>query len=58
MKSLRDEKPWVLKRQDDNGNVFEIDSFKDKEEAERQQKILQERGHKQMYFIERKKIRP
>lgn len=57
MKSLRDEKPWVLSRQDDNGNVFEINHFKDKDEAERQKKILQARGHKQIYFVEKKEVK-
>lgn len=53
MKSLRDEKPWVLKRQDDNGNVFDIDSFADKEEAAQIGREYELRGHKQVYFVER-----
>jgi len=58
MKSLRDEKPWVLKRQDDNGNIFDMDKFADEAEAEEQRAIFERRGHKQTYFIERKEPKP
>lgn len=58
MKSLRNEKPWVLKRQDYNGNVYDIASFTSKEAAEHEQHVYEDRGHKQMYFVEKSKVAP
>ena len=58
MKSLRDEKPWVLKRLDDNGNVYEMARFKEKEEAERKRDEFAERQHKQTYYVEKNKVKP
>jgi hypothetical protein len=58
MKSLCDEKPWALKRQDDNGHVVEIDRFREKEEAERVKDEFEQRGHKQLYFVEKNKVKP
>lgn len=54
-KSLRDEKPWVLKRQDDNGHVEEMEYFADKDEAERERDKFEKRAHKQTYFVEKRK---
>jgi hypothetical protein len=53
MKRLRDEKPWVLSRMDDNGNTFEMERFETKERAEAERRIFERRGHKQAYFVER-----
>lgn len=55
MKSLRNEKPWVLKRTDDNGNTFEMARFEREEQAERERRIFEARGHKQAYFVERER---
>ena len=58
MKSLRDEKPWVLKRMDDNGNTFDMDRFETKEKAELERRIFESRGHKQTYFVEKRPPQP
>lgn len=50
-KSLRDEKPWVLSRLDDNGNEYDMDRFASEEEAERERRKFEARGHKQSYYV-------
>ncbi|MFO8010366.1 MAG: SPOR domain-containing protein [Dehalococcoidia bacterium] len=44
---------WQLKRQDDHGNIYFVGSFESQEEAEEVRKNFEEKGHKQMYWIER-----
>lgn len=44
-------KKYVLKRQDDNGNVFDIEIFENFEEAHEQAKKFTERSHKQFYWV-------
>lgn len=43
---------YTVKRQDDNGQVFEVGSFESREEAERVCEELTAKGHKQMYWVE------
>lgn len=43
---------WVVKRQDDNGHVFEIARFSSSLEAEAVAAEYEARGHKQMYWVE------
>lgn len=43
---------WVLRRQDDNGNRFEVDRFKSYAKACAQADILTARGHKQFYWVD------
>lgn len=44
---------WALWRQDDNGNRVLMRRFAEIEEAEREQRAYEARGHKQTYWIER-----
>ncbi len=44
--------PWVLLRQDDNGNRYEISRFPSREEAEGAASEFEARGHKQLYYVE------
>jgi len=43
---------WALWRQDDNGNRVLMRRFAGIEEAEREQRAYEARGHKQTYWIE------
>lgn len=43
---------WRVCRQDDNGNTFVIRTFETEAEARAYAKLLQDRGHKQMYWVE------
>ncbi|WP_405723764.1 SPOR domain-containing protein [Streptomyces sp. NBC_01537] len=47
------ELPWVVIRQDDNGNRYRVGRYETREEAERIADALDTRGHKQLYTIER-----
>lgn len=50
----RDEpRVWVVRRVDDNGNVFEVERFSHRGEAETLALELTARGHKQTYWVER-----
>lgn len=42
---------YTLCRQDDNGNVFVIQKNLSREKAMQMMKELEDRGHKQMYWI-------
>ena len=44
---------WNLFRQDDNGNIFFMEEFETKEEAERALKKFEAKSHKQTYWIEK-----
>lgn len=52
--------PWVqspdfeLWRQDDHGNWYLMRTFRDRSEAEQEQSMFENRGHKQMYEVRRK----
>lgn len=45
-------KRWQLKRMDDNGNVFVIQNYLDREFAETQRAGYESKGHKQTYWVE------
>jgi hypothetical protein len=42
---------WVVWRQDDNGNRFEVNRFESREDAERLAATMETRGHKQIYWV-------
>ena len=44
--------PWILFRQDDNGNRYEVARFDSREAAEAEAARYQARGHKQHYYVE------
>jgi hypothetical protein len=51
---IRDQaQSWTVWRIDDNGNTFVVREHLDSEEAERLVKEFTDRGHKQMYWVER-----
>jgi hypothetical protein len=43
---------WVLWRQDDNGNRFEMARFRSYAKAQAQAQIFTDRGHRQVYWVE------
>lgn len=43
---------WVLKRQDDNGNGFEMARFRSYAKARAQEQMYTARGHRQIYWVE------
>ncbi|WP_369215617.1 SPOR domain-containing protein [Streptomyces flavofungini] len=45
--------PWLVIRQDDNGNRYRVGRFATKAEAQRIADSLDERGHEQLYWIEK-----
>lgn len=47
---------YRLMRMDDNGNVALIRKFKWEDEATKELQILEDRAHKQTYFIEREEV--
>jgi hypothetical protein len=47
------DRPWALVRTDDNGNNFCIGYYYEKEDAEFMAKHYAEKGHKQLYYVER-----
>lgn len=44
---------WVVRRVDDNGNVFEVERFSHRGGADAFAAELTARGHKQTYWVER-----
>jgi hypothetical protein len=44
---------WVVRRVDDNGNVFEVERFSHRCGADALATQLTARGHKQTYWVER-----
>lgn len=44
---------WCVRRQDDNGNVFEVARESTREAAERLAASVSASGHKQVYWVER-----
>ncbi|HMM74611.1 MAG TPA: SPOR domain-containing protein [Gammaproteobacteria bacterium] len=44
---------WRVRRQDDNGNVFEVARELTRAAAERLAATLSAGGHKQLYWVER-----
>jgi len=43
---------WAVHRQDDNGNRFVVETGLSRQEAERLVAMYEERGHKQLYWVE------
>ena len=43
---------WRLKRLDDNGNEYDMETFGSKEQAEDRMIYFQNNGHKQTYWVE------
>ncbi len=43
---------WVLKRQDDHGNQYQVSTFKSKEEAVNEMLEYEQKGYKQMFWVE------
>ncbi|MFJ5261096.1 SPOR domain-containing protein [Streptomyces sp. NPDC088387] len=44
--------PWLVVRQDDNGNRYRVGRYATRDEAEKIADSLDDRGHKQLYFVE------
>ncbi|KQX13764.1 MULTISPECIES: SPOR domain-containing protein [Streptomyces] len=45
--------PWLVIRQDDNGNRYRVGRYATKDEAQKIADSLDDRGHKQLYWVER-----
>ncbi|KOG21579.1 SPOR domain-containing protein [Streptomyces wedmorensis] len=44
--------PWLVIRQDDNGNRYRVGRYATKDEAQKIADSLDDRGHKQLYWVE------
>ncbi|MEV7616037.1 SPOR domain-containing protein [Streptomyces sp. NPDC089799] len=45
--------PWLVIRQDDNGNRYRVGRYATRAEAQKVVDSLDDRGHKQLYWVER-----
>ena len=45
--------PWLVIRQDDNGNRYRVGRYATRDEAQKIADSLDERGHEQLYWIEK-----
>ncbi|ATL30207.1 SPOR domain-containing protein [Streptomyces formicae] len=45
--------PWLVIRQDDNGNRYRVGRYATKAEAQKIADSLDDRGHQQLYWIEK-----
>ncbi|MGP4003082.1 SPOR domain-containing protein [Streptomyces sp. 8N706] len=45
--------PWLVIRQDDNGNQYRVGRYATRAEAQRVADRLGDSGHKQLYMVER-----
>ena len=45
--------PWIVIRQDDNGNRYRVGRYATRAEAQKIADSLGDRGHKQLYWVER-----
>lgn len=45
--------PWLVIRQDDNGNRYRVGRYATKAEAEKIAGSLEDRRHKQLYWVEK-----
>jgi sporulation related protein len=45
--------PWLVIRQDDNGNRYRVGRYATKDEAQKIADRLDARGHRQLYSVER-----
>ncbi|UUN28971.1 SPOR domain-containing protein [Streptomyces sp. FIT100] len=46
------ELPWLVIRQDDNGNRYRVGRYATEDEARKVAAGLDARGHKQLYWVE------
>ncbi|MEV3989339.1 SPOR domain-containing protein [Streptomyces sp. NPDC049837] len=44
--------PWLVIRQDDNGNHYRVGRYATRDEAQKIADSLDTRGHKQLYWVE------
>ncbi|MEU3143446.1 MULTISPECIES: SPOR domain-containing protein [unclassified Streptomyces] len=44
--------PWLVVRQDDNGNRYRVGRYATRAEAQKIADSLDGRGHKQLYWVE------
>ena len=42
---------WIVWRQDDNGNRFEVNRYGSRAEADEVAATMEARGHKQIYWV-------
>lgn len=45
--------PWLVIRQDDNGNRYRVGRYPTRAEAQKVVDSLDDRAHKQLYWVER-----
>ncbi|MFI9647176.1 SPOR domain-containing protein [Streptomyces sp. NPDC052040] len=45
--------PWLVVRQDDNGNRYSVGRYATRAEAQKIVDSLDARGHRQLYWVER-----
>ncbi|WP_327737194.1 SPOR domain-containing protein [Streptomyces nojiriensis] len=45
--------PWLVIREDDNGNRYRVGRYATRAEAQQVADSLEDRGHKQLYWVER-----
>ncbi|MEV0493186.1 SPOR domain-containing protein [Streptomyces atratus] len=45
--------PWLVIRQDDNGSRYRVGRYATQDEAQRIADKLDNRGHEQLYWVER-----
>ncbi|MET9349638.1 SPOR domain-containing protein [Streptomyces termitum] len=45
--------PWLVIRQDDNGNRYRVGRYATQDEAQKIADTLDDRGHRQLYWVER-----
>ncbi|MEV7087279.1 SPOR domain-containing protein [Streptomyces sp. NPDC093085] len=45
--------PWLVIREDDNGNRYRVGRYATEDEARKMADGLGERGHRQVYWVER-----
>ncbi|MEV5316599.1 SPOR domain-containing protein [Streptomyces sp. NPDC052687] len=45
--------PWLVIRQDDNGNRYSVGRYATRAEAQKIADSLDSRGHKQLYWVQR-----
>ncbi|WP_330459603.1 SPOR domain-containing protein [Streptomyces sp. NBC_00820] len=45
--------PWIVIRQDDNGNRYRVGRYATRAEAQKIADSLDDRGHQQLYWVER-----
>ncbi|MFF9866163.1 SPOR domain-containing protein [Streptomyces sp. NPDC013953] len=45
--------PWLVIRQDDNGNHYRVGRYATRDEAQKMADSLDSRGHEQRYWVER-----